>query len=124
MKKKRPQKPQHHPAPVRAYHRTFLREWRDTAGLTLERAASRIGELTGEGLTHGQLSRIERGLQPYSQAILEAAADAYGTDPASLLMRNPNDSDAIWSIWDQAGKGERQEIENFARFTVGRKTGT
>lgn len=105
------------------YRRTFLREWRNARDLTLEQAAERIGELTGEGLTHGQLSRIERGEQPYSQAILEAAAEVYMTDPASLLMRNPADAGALWSIWDQAKPGERRMIEEIAA-TVVKKTGT
>jgi transcriptional regulator with XRE-family HTH domain len=100
-----------------------MREWRAHKGLTLEQAASRIGEATGSGFTHSQLSRIERGEQPYSQAILEAAADAYGTDPASLLMRNPQDPDGIWSIWDQAKTGEqRRIIVDLAKTVV--KTGT
>jgi len=105
------------------YRRTYLRQWREFRDLTLERAADRIGEITGEGLTHGQLSRIERGEQPYSQAILEAAADVYMTDPASLLMRDPSDPGAIWSIWDQAKPGERRMIEDIAK-TVLKKTGT
>lgn len=114
------QKPRRAPG---TFGRTFLKEWRDHAGLTQERAASRIGEATGEGLSHSQLSRIERGEQPYSQAILEAAADAYGTDPASLLMRNPKDPDAIWSIWDQALPGERLIILDTAQAVIRRRVG-
>lgn len=123
MKKGRPQRPLRQQRAARTYQRTFLREWRLFRHLTLERAADRIGEVTGEGFSHGQLSRIERGEQPYSQAILEAAADAYGTDPASLLMRNPADPEGIWSIWEQAKTGEqRRIIVDLARTVV--KTGT
>ena len=123
MKKSRPQRPTRPQKPGRPYTRTFLREWREYRNLTLERAADRIGEVTGEGLSHGQLSRIERGEQPYSQAILEAAADAYGTDPASLLMRNPIDPEGIWSVWDQAKTGEQRRIILDLAKTV-LKTGT
>jgi len=112
-------KPQRAPGTYRA---TFLRQWREHRHLTLEKAASRIGEITAESLSYSQLSRIERGEQPYSQAILEAAADAYGTDPASILMRNPKDPDAIWSIWDQAQPGQRRTIVEVAKTIL--KTGT
>lgn len=105
------------------YQPTFLRQWRKHRDLTLERAAERIGEAAGTGLTHGQLSRIERGEQPYSQAILEAAAKAYRTDPASLLWRDPTNPEAIWSIWDQAKPGERRTIEEMAAVVVKRAQG-
>lgn len=85
--------------------------------LTLEQLADRVE------MTHASLSRIERGLQPYSQVTLEAIAHALQTDPASLLMRDPESPDAIWSIWDQAQPGERLQIEAVARALV-RRTGT
>lgn len=105
----------------KARRRTFIRRWREHRGLTLESLAARVGEKIG-GFTHASLSRIERGLQPYSQPILEAIADALQTDEGSLLMRDPKDSEALWSIWDQASKVERELITNLAK-TV-RRTGT
>ncbi len=75
-------------------------------------------------MSHAQLGRIERGLQPYNQALLEALADLYRTDPASLIMRDPTNEDAIWSLWDQAEIGQRQEIEKYAEFIVKSRTGT
>jgi len=81
--------------------RTYIREWRKYRGLTLERLAARVG------LTHGTLSKIERGLLPYSQYQLELLADALNTDPPSLLMRNPKDPDGIWTIWEQIPPEER-----------------
>ena len=104
------------PRPKPAFRRTFIRQWRDHRDLTLEQLADRVGS------THVSLSRIERGLQPYSQTLLEALADALQTDVASLLMRDPTDSEALWSIWDQANPGERQMIVEIAR-TI-KKTGT
>jgi transcriptional regulator with XRE-family HTH domain len=101
----------------------FLREWREHREMTLETAAAAIGEITGEGLTHASLSRIERGKQPYKQPQLEAMAYLYRTDTGSLLMRNPLDPDAIWSIWDQAKTPEqRRMIREIASTVV--KTGT
>lgn len=84
--------------------------------MTLEAVAEALD------MTHASLSRIERGLQPYSQPILEALADLYGTDVPNLLMRDPSDPNAMWSIWDQAKEGERQKIEEYAQFV--RKSGS
>lgn len=98
-----------HPKAPSLRRKTFLREWRESCGLNLERAAARF-EMSG-----AQLSRIERGLSPYNQDFLELAAEAYGTDVASLLMRDPTDDDAIWSLWDQAKPGERSLIVDIAK---------
>ena len=98
------------------YRKTFVREWREYRDLTLEKLADRVGT------THTSLSRIERGLQPYSQALLERVAEALQTDVASLLMRNPSESESLWSIWDRAKPGERRQIEEIAKTLI--KTAT
>lgn len=74
--------------------RTFLREWREYRNLTQEKAAERIG------IEQPTLSRLERGISPYSQDFLEKAAYAYMCEPADLLMRNPLDEDAVWTVAD------------------------
>lgn len=104
------------PVPKRQFRRTYIRQWREFRGLTLEQLADRIGS------THATVSRVERALQPYSQAMLEAIAEALMTDPASLLMRDPSDQEAIWSIWDQAKPAERAQLVAIARALI--KTGT
>ena len=104
------------------YRPTFIRQWREMRNMTLETLAERVGAKIG-GMTHASLSRIERGLQPYSQPILEAIADELtGGDVASLLIRDPSDPRGIWSIWDQAKPGERKMIVDIAETIV--KTGT
>lgn len=102
--------------PRRKYSRTFLREWRQYRGLTLERLADRVG------MTAGNLSQLERGNQGYIQETMEGLAHALQTDVASLLMRDPTDSEALWSIWDQAKPGERQMLVDIAKTVI--KTGT
>jgi transcriptional regulator with XRE-family HTH domain len=105
------------PLPKKQRRRAFLREWRTKANRTLEQAAE------AAGMTHASLSRIERGLQDYNQSLLEFLADYYGApDVASLLMRDPTDPEAIWSIWDQAKQGQRKTIVEVAKTIV--KTGT
>jgi transcriptional regulator with XRE-family HTH domain len=96
--------------------RTYIRQWRKFRGMTLERLAERVD------MTAGNLSQIERGNQPYSQSQLEALAEALQTDVASLLMRDPTDSEALWSIWDQAKQGQRRQIVEISRTIL--KTGT
>lgn len=94
-----------------------MRQWREEREMTLEAVGAEIG------LSHAQLGRIERGLQPYNQELLEALAVLYRIDVASLIMRDPADPEGIWSIWDHAKVGERQMIVDIAKTVVG-KTGT
>lgn len=73
-------------------------------------------------MSQPQLGRIERGDQPYNQDLLEALADLYGCSVADLLIRDPSDPTAIWSIWDHAKPGERRLITAAAEAIL--KTGT
>ncbi len=97
-------------------HRIFLREWRKHRGYTQEQLAEMIGT------THATLSRIERGLLPYNQGFLERAAEMLMCEPADLLVRNPEDPEGIWSIWDNAKPGQRRQIVEVAKTLL--KTGT
>lgn len=100
----------------RLARRTFIREWRKYRDLTLEQLAERLD------MTSSHLSMLERGQRAYTQDTLEAIADALMTDVASLLMRDPSDPEAIWTIWEQAKPGQRKQIVDVARALV--KTGT
>ncbi len=62
---------------------TYLKEWREHRGLSQEAAADRIG------ISRANLSKIENGLIPYSQPILEAAAHAYLCAASDILTMNP-----------------------------------
>jgi ribosome-binding protein aMBF1 (putative translation factor) len=104
------------PIKKREFRRTFIREWRQHRNLTLEQLAGRLE------MTPSHLSMLERGQRGYTQETLEAIAEALQTDTGSLTMRNAQDSDAIWSIWDNAKPAERQMITDIARTIV--KTGT
>ena len=94
----------------------FIREWRRYRGLSLVQLAERVG------ITHGQLSKVERGKRPWGEPLLEKLAEELGTDPASLLMRDPTDPEGIWSIWDQVPPTERPRALSILKaFT---RTGT
>lgn len=110
------QKAKVQPRPRQQFRKTFIRQWREHRGLTLERLADRVG------MTAGNLSQLERGNQGYTQNTLEGLANALQTDVASLLMRDPSDSEGLWSIWDQAEPGERRMLVDIAKTVV--KTGT
>jgi transcriptional regulator with XRE-family HTH domain len=57
----------------------FLRQWREHRGLSLQQLAAATES------THATLSRLERGLIPYGQDLLERLADALETEPAFIL---------------------------------------
>src|ERR1700733_11479422 len=106
------------PPPRSKFRRTYIAQWRDHRGLTQEQLAGRLE------MTQRHLSMLENGKRGYTQETLEAVAHALQTDVASLLMRNPADPDAIWSIWDQAKAAEREKIEEYAGFIVKSRSGS
>lgn len=63
--------------------RHFLREWRKYRHLTQQQLADRIGTVVSS------ISQLENGKQGYSQAILEALADALMCEPWDILNVNP-----------------------------------
>lgn len=96
---------------------TFIRQWRNHRGYSLDKLAEMVP------MDKSNLSKVERGILPYNQEMLERLADALMTDPASLLMRDPTAHGAIWSIWEKASPGERQQIEAVAQALISaRKT--
>jgi len=101
----------------RPRRRTFIKQWRIYRGYSQEKLG---GMLDTSG---SMISRIENGEAPYTQDVLESLAEALRTDVASLLMRDPTNPEAIWTLWDQAQQGQREMIEDIAR-TIISKTGT
>lgn len=117
-----PRKARPNPKPAR--QRTYIKEWRTHAPkfegkkLTLAKLSERLELEHGIHLTEGQLSRIERGEQPYGQDALEAIADICGTEPASLLMRDPSKPDGNWKLTPAAApltEKEQEKVEDFIR---------
>ncbi len=97
--------------------KTYLREWRRSKpGRTLDTVAAELH------MSQPQLGRIERGDSPYNQDLLEALSELYGCTVADLLMRDPSDPTAIWSVWDNAKPGEKRLIAAAAEAIV--RTGT
>lgn len=92
----------------------FIREWRKFRGLSLEKLAERIET------TAASISRIEKGLQPYSQEFLEAAAEALNCETADLLKINPliPREIEVLSLWREASPDVKKIINSIL------KTGT
>lgn len=98
--------------PKPRFRRTFLKEWREYRELTQEQAAERVG------MDRSNLSRVERGEVPYSQALLEAASEAYRCEPWDLLNVNPlKEGEVIdlTSLLKGASPEMRAEIIGYAR---------
>lgn len=76
------------------------------------------------GWSKGNVSQLETGAQGYSQEGLEKLAEVLQCEPGQLLNVDPTKDDAIWSIWERAGEGERDKIMDYAKLVVTAKTGT
>jgi transcriptional regulator with XRE-family HTH domain len=115
-----PRKARPHPKPAR--RATYIRAWRKHRALTLGQLADRLKVELEVDISEGQLSRIERGETPYSQDILEAVAQVLRCEPADLIMRDPTQPDAIWSLIDTLKPGERRQAVEILKALA--RTGT
>lgn len=82
--------------------RYFFKEWRQHRGHTQEELAELVG------LTGPSISQLENGKQGFTDTTLEAFAEALHCGPGDLLMRNPLDKDAPWTIWEGLKPHQRQ----------------
>lgn len=74
----------------------YLRAWRNYRGLSLRDLANRMEAEPGVPLmSHANIGRVEKGEQPYTQELLEAAAVALDTSVTDLLTVDPNIEDAV-----------------------------
>lgn len=78
--------------------RFFFKEWRKHRGYNQEELAEIVG------VTASSISQLETGKQGFTDTTLIALAAALNCTPGDLLMRNPLDHDAPWSIWDTVKK--------------------
>jgi transcriptional regulator with XRE-family HTH domain len=97
--------------------RQFIREWRKHRGLTQEQLAERMG------IARSYISHVEKGKRRYDQLFLESAANALLCEPADLIMRDPTQLNAIWTIWEQIAPEDRERAARILE-TFTKKTGT
>lgn len=79
----------------------YLKGWRKHRHLTQEQLADRMG------IDRTVISKVERGQVGYTQGFLEAAAYALQCEPGDLLIRDPSQPEAIWSIWEKIPANDR-----------------
>jgi transcriptional regulator with XRE-family HTH domain len=105
------------------FARTFIKQWREYRHLTQEQLAELVSKFLHrrgikKGYTHASIGRLENGKIGYTQLILEALADSLGTDPPSLLIRDPNDAEGIWTLWEKAVPEQRATITEHAEIVI------
>lgn len=106
-----------------AYTKSYLREYRDAAGLTLDQVVARLeglGSKEPEAVgrlpkTGASLSRLENGHQPYSQPILEALAEVYGVEPGDLISKKPGVNADVIDLTGRLNDAQREQLLAFAR---------
>lgn len=93
-----------HPKPAKPPF--FLRQWRKRRGYTQEELAEIVG------VTPSTISQLENRKQGFTDTTLFALAEALHCHPADLLLRDPLDNDAPWTIWDNVKKAppERRQM--------------
>jgi transcriptional regulator with XRE-family HTH domain len=96
---------------------TFLKEWREHAGLDQEAAATQLN------VSRTLLSKIEGRKSPYTQRHLEIASKAYGCEPWELLVVNPMDKDSFWPLFKRAedlAGDRRAHVRDIIAATLGK----
>jgi transcriptional regulator with XRE-family HTH domain len=84
--------------------RYFFREWRKFRDKTQEQIAEVVG------VQPSAISQIENGKQGFTNSTLEGIAYALMCEPGDLLMRNPLDKNAPWSLWDKLPETDRRRV--------------
>ena len=85
-------------------HPTFIKHWRKKKGWS----QGELGEAIG--VSTATISQIENGKTGYSQANIEAIARALQCQVIDLLARHPDDPEGIWTLWERADVGQRQQM--------------
>jgi transcriptional regulator with XRE-family HTH domain len=104
-----------------ARKRTYIRAWREKRGHTQDDMIGRL-EAIGTKLTAASLSRIERGIQPYSQDVLEAIAEALNVTAADLIENNPDVPEAeIVDLVRRLDERDRRQAESVLKAMFGER---
>lgn len=90
--------------------RHFIKEWRKSKNWTQERLAGLVEMSTSS------ISQIETGEQGYSQETLERLAHVFNCNPGELLMRNPLDKKAPWSLADSLKPANKAKVEEYIQL--------
>lgn len=70
------------------------------------------------GMTHGNLSLIERGIRSIRLGDLQRCAEILETDIFSLMTRGPDEPMNILPLWAEADQDERKQIVELAKVIL------
>jgi transcriptional regulator with XRE-family HTH domain len=93
---------------------TYIKAWRKKHGLSLEKLAEKLTTMELYEISEGQLSRIERGEQPYNQDLMEALATVLQCTVADLTNRGPADPESIWTMVEKLTPREQAQLVEIA----------
>lgn len=62
------------------------------------------------GIDKGNLSKVERGLLPYNQEMLERLGEILGTDPGNLISRDPTKEGKVLDMVQHLNDRERDKV--------------
>jgi hypothetical protein len=65
-----------------------------------------------------RVSRVENGITPYTQDVLETYARVLGCTVADLVSRPPSDPEGLWAIWDRLRAEDRRRAVVILRALV------
>jgi transcriptional regulator with XRE-family HTH domain len=97
----------------------YIRAWRTERGHSLDDMVGRLAVL-GVETTGASISRIERGIQPYNQDMLEALAAALDVPVSYLVERNPAIPPAkVYDLLPHLSKDEAEQADKVLRAMFG-----
>lgn len=101
------------PKPVPRFKPPYIREWRKVKGVSLEFVADAVP------MDKGNLSKIERGLLPYNQEMMERLGDILGTEPGNLISRDPTKEGKVIDLVQRLNAAQLEQAERVltAMFT-------
>lgn len=82
-----------------------IREWRKLKGYSLEYVSSNVP------MDKGNLSKVERGLLPYNQEMLERLGDILGTEPGNLISRDPTKDGKVIDLVQRLNASQLEQAE-------------
>lgn len=103
----------------------FLKQWREFRGLSLRKLADRMEVEPGIQVTsHANIGRIENFQQPYSQEILEAAAEALNCTVTDILTVDPTKEGAVVDLLNLLKSRDLDTVRAILAGLPERRTGT
>lgn len=112
-RKKRPAEPKVQTRFKQPKQRLFLKQWRKYRdNITQARLAER------SGVSQGMISQLENGASDYTGELLEKLSFGLNCTPADLIMRNPTDPEAPWTIWERLKPAQRKQAVRLLQALV------